>query len=175
MSSTFKLCPTYFSRGGEKYCRGGFAPPALPWLRAWLLASNAMKISVIQWTQEKGQISRYSIGYSTSEPSALGYTILKHYTSGSQPFCLGFRYPYRKEVKYAAPNGEPITIRFKVWWQFENVFLMMCWKNVLARGTLGYYKWHPGWETLHYADHGSRKVIESMKVTQIPQLWWHDT
>jgi len=27
MSNIFKLCPTHFSRGGEKNFRGGFAPP----------------------------------------------------------------------------------------------------------------------------------------------------
>jgi len=29
-SNSFQLCPTHFSRGGEKYCRWGEAPPAPP-------------------------------------------------------------------------------------------------------------------------------------------------
>jgi len=31
MSKSLQLCPTYFSRWGEKFCRG-LSPP---WLRAW--------------------------------------------------------------------------------------------------------------------------------------------
>ena len=34
MSNSFILCPTHFSRRGEKISREGFAPPAPPWLRA---------------------------------------------------------------------------------------------------------------------------------------------
>jgi len=34
MSNTFKPCPTYFSRGGENFSMGGFAPLP-PWLRGW--------------------------------------------------------------------------------------------------------------------------------------------
>jgi len=28
MANILKLCPTRFSRGGEKFCRGGLAPSA---------------------------------------------------------------------------------------------------------------------------------------------------
>jgi len=34
MSNTFKLCPTYFSKGGEKFAKGDFVPLRPPWLRA---------------------------------------------------------------------------------------------------------------------------------------------
>jgi len=33
MSNNFELCPTHFSRGREKFCRG-LRPMHLPWLRA---------------------------------------------------------------------------------------------------------------------------------------------
>ena len=31
----------------------------------------------------------------------------------------------RRELYFAAPSGEPIRFCFKVWWQFENVFLIV--------------------------------------------------
>jgi len=31
--------------------------------------------------------------------------------------------PCRRELYFAAASGEPIQFCFKVWWQFENVFL----------------------------------------------------
>jgi len=34
MSNIFKICPTHFSRGGEKFQKGGFAPLRPPWLWA---------------------------------------------------------------------------------------------------------------------------------------------
>jgi len=33
--------------------------------------------------------------------------------------------PYRRELKFASPSGEPIPICSMVLWQFENVFLMI--------------------------------------------------
>jgi len=51
---------------------------------------------------------------------------------------------YRSEMQFAAPGGEPIANCFKVWWHFENVFLMIYWKTYQHFGTPQYCEWHSG-------------------------------
>jgi len=37
--------------------------------------------------------------------------------------------PYKREIQFAAPRGEPIAIWFDVLRHFENVFSMQSWKR----------------------------------------------
>ena len=65
MSNIFKLCPTHFSRGGEKCCRGDFAPsPRHPWLRALLhhLLIKFRKVGALNADCHSPMIWNYALG-----------------------------------------------------------------------------------------------------------------
>ena len=45
------------------------------------------------------------------------------------PTFIGLRHPRAEKHTFSAPIGEPTAICFKVWWHFENAFLVIYWRT----------------------------------------------